>query len=221
MNRPRMVLKAGITLDGRIADAFGQSQWITGPAARQAGHHLRHACDAILVGSGTLLADDPSLSTRIPGGSPVRPVLLDTHLRCPADARVLSAGLRPWIFCATDAPERALPAHILRVPRASTGLHLPTVLHLLHQRGIRSVLVEGGGRVHRAMFDAGVVDELHLFIAPKVLAGGPSWLAGPGLPLDAAPELAVKSVSVAGNDVHLVLCRAVVTDTGPGGPPKR
>lgn len=219
--RPWMVLKAGITLDGRICDVQGRSQWITGPEARAAGHRLRAGCDGILVGSGTLLADDPSLTTRVPGGSDARPVLLDTGLCCPDHARVLTAGRRPWIYCAPDAPERALAADVVRVPRDDRGLHLPTVLADLFARGLRRVLVEGGGRVHRSMFDADVVDELHLFVAPKVLGGGTGWLAGPGFALAGAPELRVQSVSTVGPDVHLVLCRAVVTEPGPGAPGER
>ena len=129
--RPRVVLKAGVTLDGRIADAFGHSQWITGPDARAAGHVLRSTLDAILVGSGTLLADDPSLNTRIPGGRNALPVILDSRLRIPDTARVLTAGRRPVIFCAEDAPQRSLPADIVRVPRRGsavsyTHLTLPT-----------------------------------------------------------------------------------------------
>ena len=217
MNRPRLVLKAGITLDGRIADASGRSQWITGPEARAAGHALRDVCDAIMVGSGTLLADDPGLNTRLDGGRHARPVLLDTRLRCPAGARVLTAGLRPWIFCAVDAPERVLAADVIRVPSGGTGLDIHAVLRVLFERGIRRVLVEGGARVHRTLFDEDLVDEVHLFIAPTVLAGGPGWLAGPGLGLPEAPRLTVQSVSTVGSDVQIILCRDGVTESGPGG----
>lgn len=221
MNRPWLVLKAGITLDGRIADALGHSQWITSPEARAAGHALRSECDAILVGSGTLLADDPSLNTRLQGGRPTRPVILDSSLRCPASARVLTAGLRPWIFCALDAPERTLAADVVRVPRRGRGLDVRAVLRALAERGIRRVLVEGGAQVHRTMFDEALVDELHLFIAPMALAGGAGWLAGPGFSLKAAPRLVVRSVAQVGPDVRVVLCRDGVTDSIPGGPPQK
>ena len=200
--RPYVILKAATTADGRIASAFGESQWITGPEARAAGHHIRAAVDAILVGSGTLLADDPSLSTRVPGGSNARPVLLDSRLRCPADARVLTAGLRPLLFCAPDAPARSLPADIIRVPRAGGGLSVPAVLAVMVDRGLRSVLVEGGGLVHRAMLDAGVVDQIDLFVAPKVLAGGPGWVGGTPLHLDEA-RFVVEAVAVVGADVQI------------------
>ena len=114
--RPWVTVKAAITLDGRIADADGASQWITGPQARAAGHALRNGHDAVLVGSGTLQSDDPSLNTRLDGGRDALPVLLDSELRCPADAKVLSAGRRPVIFCAPGAPERTLDADVVRVP---------------------------------------------------------------------------------------------------------
>lgn len=207
--RPLVVLKAGVTLDGRIADHAGHSQWITGPAARERGHALRHACDGILIGSGTLLADDPSLNTRLEGGTDAIPVVLDSALRVPADARVLTAGARPVVFCAEDAPERDLPADIVRVPRAAEGLSLGAVLAELQARGLRSVLVEGGGRVHRSLLGAGLVDRVHLFIAPLALAGGPGWVGGPGFALADAPRLRVVSVTMAGEDVELVLEPAV------------
>lgn len=210
--RPRVILKAGVTADGRIASAFGESQWITGPAARQAGHQLRHEVDAVLVGSGTLLADDPSLNTRLPGGRNSRPVVLDSRLRCPADARVLSAGLPPLIFCAPDAPQRDLPpAEIVCVPRQAGGggLSIPAVLAALLARGIQSVLVEGGGQVHRSMLAAGVVDRIELFMAPKVLCGGPGWVGGAPLHLDEAPSLRVTAARVVGDDVQITM------ETGP------
>lgn len=205
--RPLVVLKAGVTLDGRIASEAGQSQWITGPEARARGHELRHELDAILVGAGTLRADDPALDTRLPGGDGVNavPVVLDTSLSIASDARVLHAGARALVLCAEDAPERALPADVARVPRGPGGLDLPAVLRSLHERGLQSVLVEGGGQVHRSFLDAGLVDRVHLFIAPRVLAGGPGWVAGPGFSLDAAPALRLIEARRVGDDAELVL----------------
>ena len=203
--RPLVVLKAGVTADGRIASAFGESQWITGPEARAAGHQLRSRLDAILVGSGTLLADDPSLNTRVSGGQDARPILLDSGLRCPSAARVLSAGERPLIFCAPDAPDRELPAEIVSVPRAGEGLSLSHVLSAMAERGIRSVLVEGGGRVHRSFLAAGVVDRIELFVAPMVLAGGPGWVSGHPLHLSEAPRMKVVRAAVVGEDVWITM----------------
>jgi diaminohydroxyphosphoribosylaminopyrimidine deaminase/5-amino-6-(5-phosphoribosylamino)uracil reductase len=204
-SRPMIVLKAALSLDGRIASAEGESQWITGEPARQAGHGLRDVHDAVLVGSGTLIADNPSLSTRVEGGRNARPVLLDTELRCAPDARVLSAGLRPLIYCAVDAPQRDLDADIVRVERSDAGLELSAVLSDLVSQGILSVLVEGGGRVHHSLLSRGWVDQVHLFIAPMVLAEGPGWVRGTPFPLRGAPRLQVQEVSSVGEDIHLVL----------------
>ena len=205
--RPLVALKAGVTLDGRIADEGGRSKWITSAAARAVAHQLRDRHDAVLVGSGTLLADDPSLNTRIDGGRDARPVVLDSCLRMPAGARVLSAGRPPLVFCRDDAPERPEldQAMIVRVPGTPAGLDLELVLSDLVARGIHSVLVEGGAKVHRSLLEAGVVDRIHLFVAPTVLAGGPGWMGGPPLALADAPRFQLVSADVVGPDVHLVL----------------
>ncbi len=205
--RAAVVLKAAITLDGRIAAADGRSQWITGPQARAAGHALRDRCDAVMVGRGTLLADDPSLTTRgIEGGRNARPVLLDSMLRCPPDARVLRAGLRPLVFASQHAPEVAdLPADVVRVSHTDAGLDLVAVLQELARRGLQTVLVEGGAQVHRSLLDAGLVDRVHLFVAPKLLAGGPGWIGGAPYSLDAAPGLSLVDVRRHGDDLELIL----------------
>lgn len=201
--RPTVILKAAMTADGRICSAFGESQWITGPEARSAGHRLRDAVDAILVGCNTLLADDPSLSTRIPGGRNARPVLLDSRLRCPANARVLTAGLQPLIFCAHDAPERNLPAEVVRVPSDENGLSIHAVLEGMVVRGLHSVLVEGGGRVHRSMLDANVVDRIELFVAPMLLVGGAGWVGGAPIRLHEAQRMRILKTEMVGDDLQI------------------
>jgi len=204
--RPFVVLKAAVTLDGRIASAAGDSQWITGPLARQEGHVLRNTMDAVVVGSGTLLADDPSLNTRLPGGRNALPVVLDSHLRCPQDAKVLTAGRRPVVFCGSDAVDRGLQADIVRVTTNSKAqLELNEVLSHLYDRGIHSVLIEGGGQVHRSFLDAGLVDRIELFVAPKVLAGGPTWVGGTPFDLDNAPGFRVVKTRVLGEDIQVTL----------------
>ena len=205
--RPWVILKAGVSLDGRIASADGESQWITSPAARLRGHELRHAADAILIGGGTLRADDPSLDTRLPEteGVNATPIILDSRLRISGSAAVLGAGKRPLLVCGPDAPARDLPADIVRVPVGARGLELGALLDQLGGRGIQSVLVEGGGAVHRSFLQAGLVDRIHLFVAPKVLAGGPGWVAGPGFPLAGAAEFSLVDVRRVGPDAELVL----------------
>jgi len=207
--RPWITVKAAITLDGRIADVHGESQWITGAASREAGHGLRNTHDAVLVGAGTLRADDPSLNTRIDGGRDAVPVVLDTNLGCPADARVLTAGRRPIIYCAEDAEPRDLPADIVRLPRASHGrLPLLAVVKDLADRGIHSVMVDGGGAVIRGLLDDGLVDRIQLFVAPRILAGGPGWVGGEPYPLTDAPGFVVVATETVANDVHITLERA-------------
>ncbi len=201
--RPAVHLKAGISLDGRIADHRGRSRWITSPQARRQAHQLRDACDAVLVGVGTLLADDPSLTTRaIEGGRDALPVVLDSGLRTPVGSRLLQGSRRPLLICAEDAPQVDLPADILRLPGGPGDLR--AVLAALLQRGVHNLLVEGGGAVHRSFLQAGLVDRLHLFLAPLALAEGPGWLGGPGLDLDRAPRFALRSSEPAGPDLHLV-----------------
>lgn len=204
--RPAVILKAALTLDGRIADSAGHSQWITGPQARAIGHQLRDQADAVLVGSGTLLADDPALCTRgVAGGRDALPVLLDSELRCPTDARVLSAGRRPLIFAAQGTAPRELAADVVRVPGDASGLDLDAVMSTLVSRGVHTLLVEGGGRVHRSFLDRGLVDRLHLFIAPRVLAGGAGFVGGSPYSLKDAPGFVVVATSMAGPDIHVEL----------------
>ena len=205
LRRPRVLLKAAVSLDGKISDGFGASQWITGAEARAAGHRLRDQADAVLVGSGTLLADNPSLNTRFEGGRDALPVLLDSDLRCPADARVLSAGRRPLIFAATDAPDRALDADIERVARGPGGLDLAEVMRHLLARGLHTVLVEGGARVFRSLLDAGLADAIHLFVAPILLPGGVPWVGGAPLALVDARRFSLVSTERVGDDLALVL----------------
>ena len=202
---PYVWLKAGASLDGRIADAGGRSKWITSEEARAEGRRIRDRVDAILVGSGTLLADDPALTTRIEGGHDPLPVILDSGLRCPADARVLRGPRRPVIVCREHAPERALPADILRVPEGVGGLDLDAVMRALVARGVHNVLVEGGGAVHRSLIDAGLADRLLLFLAPTALAGGAGFVGGPPLALADAPRWTLRSVRQVGPDALLDL----------------
>lgn len=203
--RPMVVIKAALSLDGRIASAGGESQWITGESARKAGHRLRAVHDAIMVGSGTLLADDPSLNTRVEGGRNARPVLLDSNLRCPPDARVLTAGHKPLIYCRENAPDRALDATVIRVPESEDGVDMNAVLSDLFRRGILSVLVEGGGQVHHTLMRSGLVDQVQLFIAPMVLAEGPGWVQGQPFSLAGAPRFRIQEQGNVGDDLYLVL----------------
>jgi diaminohydroxyphosphoribosylaminopyrimidine deaminase/5-amino-6-(5-phosphoribosylamino)uracil reductase len=206
--RPYVVLKAAASLDGRIATPTGESQWITSSAARAHGHGLRDRCDAILVGSGTALADDPRLSCRLEGGRDPVPVLLDARLRVPERARMFAAGSRALVYSCQQAPV-SHPATVIAVPPgARGGVLLDDVLAHLVRRGVHSVLVEGGGQVHRAFLEAGVFDRVLLYLAPRVLAGGPGWVAGPGISsLTESFDLELVQVTQLGPDVLLELRR--------------
>jgi diaminohydroxyphosphoribosylaminopyrimidine deaminase/5-amino-6-(5-phosphoribosylamino)uracil reductase len=201
---PEVTLKAAISLDGRIATAAGESRWITGEPARAHGHGLRATHDAILVGRGTVEADNPRLTCRIAEGRDPVPVVLDSQLRLSADALVLHGPRRALVFCDEHAPERSLPAELIRVPGGPTGLDLEAVLRALGARGLHRVLVEGGGAVHRSFLDAALVDEICAYVAGTVLPGGRSWIAGPALPVLAdAPRFGVPTAEVLGQDVLL------------------
>jgi diaminohydroxyphosphoribosylaminopyrimidine deaminase/5-amino-6-(5-phosphoribosylamino)uracil reductase len=201
---PEVSCKAASTLDGHIAAHDGQSQWITGEEARQHGHLLRAEHDAILVGIGTVLADDPKLTCRVREGADPVPVVLDSALRIPSDAAVFDHPLRPVVLCAPDAPERDLAAEVVRVPRGSRGVDVEAALRALAERGLHRVLVEGGGRVHRSLFDARLVDTLYLYLGGLVLPGGISWLGGePAQDLDTAPRFGAPEVERVGDDLLL------------------
>jgi diaminohydroxyphosphoribosylaminopyrimidine deaminase/5-amino-6-(5-phosphoribosylamino)uracil reductase len=188
--RPWLTLKAAATLDGKVATWRGESKWITGEAARREGHRLRDAHDACMVGVGTVLADDPRLTVRGVRGSrdPVR-VVVDSRLRTPPGAKVLGRGR--VIVAATRAAPRAREARLVaagaevwRLPGRG-AVDLAALAARLAKAGITSVLVEGGPTLHGALLDAGLVDEVDLFLAPLVLGGagrksGLSWIAGAG-----------------------------------------
>jgi diaminohydroxyphosphoribosylaminopyrimidine deaminase / 5-amino-6-(5-phosphoribosylamino)uracil reductase len=174
---PYVTLKAAVTLDGRMAARTGDSRWITGPEARKHAHRLRDQSDAILVGVGTVLSDDPALTVRhVEGRDPLRAVL-DSTLRTPPQARMLDGSSRAatLLFHGPDVdPERARAlrsrgAVLCEVPRGEHGLQLEAVLRELARRDVVRLLVEGGPRLHGALLDAGFVDHAAVFVAPRIL----------------------------------------------------
>ena len=178
---PYVMLKAAATLDGFIATSAGESKWITSELSRQFGHRLRSRADGILVGIGTVIADDPLLTVRLRGGKKHRQrtrIVLDGELKIPMDSQLVrTASTVPvWIVCRQDASasrEQALGSagvHVIRVPSGESGVDLPCMLKELGRRGISSILVEGGGRVLGSFIQNGFADEFYFFYAPKILA---------------------------------------------------
>lgn len=185
--RPQVVWKVAATLDGRVAAADGTSRWITGPVARAAVHRLRATCDAVLVGSGTVLTDDPQLTVRDEAGAdlprqPLR-VVLDRRGRVPATARVHDAAARTLVSAAAD------PAALLAE---------------LWAADVRRVLLEGGPTLAAAFLAAGLVDEVVLHLAPQLLGAGPALVGDLGITTMAdALQLETVDVTPLGRDVQV------------------
>jgi len=189
---PFVTLKAAVTLDGKIATRSGDSKWITGEEARTEAHRMRDQSDAILVGVGTVLSDDPKLTVRrVEGRDPIR-VVLDADLRTPAGAAVLDPGQSSdagaLIFHAADADASrhehfmAKGVELVPVSRDERGVELSEVLQRLGERGLVRLMVEGGAHVHGSFLDLGLADRAAIFIAPRIVgdAGAPSFAAGSG-----------------------------------------
>jgi diaminohydroxyphosphoribosylaminopyrimidine deaminase/5-amino-6-(5-phosphoribosylamino)uracil reductase len=166
----QVTLKLATSLDGRIATASGESQWITGEAARLEGHRLRAAHDAILVGVETVLHDDPELTARLPGRSVDQPlrVVLDSRLRTPQAAKV--AGENTLILTAAE-PRTIGAAKVVQVAAEDGRPTIPAVLKALEIAGATSLLIEGGGQVAASFLRANAVDALEWFRAPVLLGG--------------------------------------------------
>ena len=173
------------SLDGRIATVSGMSFWISGPEDILHTHRLRALCDAIVVGAGTVKADDPLLTTRLcPGPSPVR-VVIDTDRRLEDGFRMFQGGPATLLLAADDivGADRLGTAEVLRLPRASTGgLAVPAVVAALAARGLRRIFVEGGGITVSRFLAAGVLDRLHVTVAPLLLGSGIPAFTLPGVP---------------------------------------
>jgi diaminohydroxyphosphoribosylaminopyrimidine deaminase/5-amino-6-(5-phosphoribosylamino)uracil reductase len=210
-NRPLVTLKIAQSLDGRTASASGESQWITGPEARAHGHLLRAQNDAILVGIETTLADDPSLTCRLPGlenASPIR-VVLDSRLRLPEASKLaLTAGEVPTlVFTTAKEGGDHLMARGVQVVRCAADARgqpdLGAVLKALAERGITRLLVEGGAIIHAGFLNRHLADRLAVFTAPKVLGSAGKGAIGAlaALGLEEAPNFVRESTRRLGTDM--------------------
>lgn len=203
--RPYVTLKTAITLDGRVATSTGDSQWITSEAARFNVHELRHRHDAILVGSGTVLDDNPSLTTRLPQGGtdPIR-IILDRRGRTPIDATVYTDERVPTLLFTT---QKNLPHASKQVEVISLDAREPFLVRVLEElgrRGIMTLFLEGGPNIHRSFIDEGLVDEAYIYIAPKLIGNGPTFFDDPSrLLMNEAEQLEIIDVTTFGPDIRI------------------
>jgi diaminohydroxyphosphoribosylaminopyrimidine deaminase/5-amino-6-(5-phosphoribosylamino)uracil reductase len=185
--RPFALLKLATTLDGRIATVSGDSRWISSSASRGLVHRWRSECDAVMVGAGTVIADNPRLTCRLSAArrDPAR-VILDANLRCDPAAQVFQPRFlnTPIILATTPenltrAAERyGPPVEVLAIPAGGDGVDLMTLMRKLAERGWSRVLIEGGARLAGAALRAKVVDRVAFFVAPKILGSGRSAVEG-------------------------------------------
>ena len=221
---PFTVLKTAMTLDGKIATATGDSQWITNEASRLRVHEMRDRSDAILVGIGTELHDDPSLTTRlpgVPGKNPIR-IIVDSQARTPLDAHVVTDGAAKTIVATTEAAPKerveALQSAGVEVLACGSGpvevlacgsgpeVNLRVLMQELGKREITSVFVEGGGSIAFSLLAASLVDKVHAFVAPKIVGGADAKtpVEGAGFQkLADAVELTGLTAETIGGDVLL------------------
>jgi diaminohydroxyphosphoribosylaminopyrimidine deaminase/5-amino-6-(5-phosphoribosylamino)uracil reductase len=216
---PHVSLKLALSLDGRIATRTGASKWVTGAEARAKVHELRARHDAVAVGIGTVLADDPRLTVRdvavLPAGRVPARVIFDSHLRLPLSS-VLAQTARDvptWVLTGTDAPEDVEQAlvdtgcAVVRVPNSAEGrVDVTAALRLLASQGLVSIMVEGGAELAGSMLAARLADELHAFIAPVLLGprgrpGAVDW-AGPDTPTE-APRIVDPRWELVGRDAYV------------------
>ncbi|MBW2367494.1 MAG: bifunctional diaminohydroxyphosphoribosylaminopyrimidine deaminase/5-amino-6-(5-phosphoribosylamino)uracil reductase RibD [Deltaproteobacteria bacterium] len=206
--KPFVIAKCAATLDGRLATRTGDSKWITGPAARQFVHRLRHEVDAIMVGVNTIKTDDPQLTTRLPigkGRDPKR-IILDTRLTIAEDARVLRLESDSDTIVvsgpnvAQAKKDRLIESgiQVLNSPVKDDKIDLNELVKTLGAAGVTSLLVEGGGHVLASAFTAGIVDKVYFFYGPKILGGddGVPICSGPG------PALMKDAVSITDIALH-------------------
>jgi len=206
--RPFVHLKLAVSLDGKIATRTGDSRWITGPEARARAHELRHAYDSILVGAGTATTDDPLLSDRsgLPRRRPLVRVVLDQKVRLSPESRLATSTSEAPVLVLGDVDSPGTAA--LRAQGVEIAKHrdLCGVLHELGTRSLQSVLVEGGSTIAGEFLDAGLVNKVTFFIAPKIIGGmeAPSAIGGSGVEAMAdALELERVTVARRGNDIEV------------------
>ncbi|WP_256987661.1 bifunctional diaminohydroxyphosphoribosylaminopyrimidine deaminase/5-amino-6-(5-phosphoribosylamino)uracil reductase RibD [Streptomyces sp. BR123] len=206
LGRPHVTWKYAATLDGRSAAADGTSRWITSPESRADVHRLRAESDAVLVGGGTLRADDPHLAVRgIDGATQPLRVALDTRAALPPNARILDDAAPTLLVVGEDADTLHLPgADVLRLPLHDGRIAVHELLAALYARGVRALFLEGGPTLAGAFLEAGAVDRVVGYIAPALLGAGPAALAGAGITtLAHAVRLEITEAVRTGTDLRI------------------
>ncbi len=210
---PYVTLKLAMTLDGRIADRLGHSRWISSTSSRDVVQELRRRADAVMVGAGTTLADDPALSCRAPRALPLLRVIVDSRGRTPPRAQVFRDGAgQQTIVATTDRCSRARQeayrrsgAQIWILPAKRMHVSLKALLRRLGREGVLHVVCEGGGKLAAGMVHARLINQLWLFVAPKTLGGsGIPVVGGAGWLLGKAPGFAFRSCTAVGPDMLLI-----------------
>jgi len=212
--RPWVIAKWAMTLDGKIATHTGSSQWISGEASRAVVHQLRGRVDAILVGSGTARADDPLLTARPPGPRTATRIVLDSLATLSLDSKLMkSVNEAPLLVASTTSASQKnrqrLESHgaeLLTLQGENRKEQMTSLLDELGCRQVTNLLVEGGSEVFGTLFDLGAIDEVHTFVAPKLIGGklAPSPIAGAGLTeMSAALEMDSIQVEMLDQDLHV------------------
>jgi diaminohydroxyphosphoribosylaminopyrimidine deaminase / 5-amino-6-(5-phosphoribosylamino)uracil reductase len=215
--RPWIIAKWAMTLDGKIATRTGDSRWISGEASREIVHRLRGRVDGIMVGRGTVEADDPLLTARPPGPRTATRIVVDSGAAIPLDSRLVrSVGGAPVLVAVgSEAPQEnidrllAAGCEVIVCQSADAigkSVSIPALLDELGRRRMTNVLVEGGSQLLGAFFDAGAIDEARIFIAPRIIGGSksPTAIAGAGLErVAAAIPLIDTEIQQVGNDLYL------------------
>jgi riboflavin-specific deaminase-like protein len=206
--RPFVTLKYAQTLDGRVASSTGHSRWVSGLQSRVLAHRLRAEHDAVLVGIGTILADDPQLTVRLwEGPDPLR-VVVDSRLRIPLEARVIQAGPKRTLVVTSSAAStrrvaalEAVGVRVLSVAAEDRRVNLSALLRALQKLGIQTVLVEGGASISTSFLRERLVDALVIVVAPKILGAGLDAVGGLGATImDQAIRVVGMTVEPSGDD---------------------
>jgi diaminohydroxyphosphoribosylaminopyrimidine deaminase / 5-amino-6-(5-phosphoribosylamino)uracil reductase len=210
---PFVTLKYASSLDGKIATTTGESKWITSEAAREDVHRYRAVHDAILVGVNTVIADNPSLTVRLPEGgkNPIR-IVLDTHLRTPLDANILNDGqAETWIVVGSEVSaekrKRYEKENVQIISMERPRIDIDELLHVLGEKRITSLFVEGGSHVHDSFVRAKAVNEIVAYFAPKIIGGkqAPTPIGGIGFDSMAdVMQLEIRRVETIGPDIKIV-----------------